>query len=163
MHTQDQSKEPVWGAKLNRHGRYKTRDHPDWANRGQKETWNKKGLILWDREAQQITRLWAGMALQVLDYLRTNEEWEQRCIDVGEPATQIFLDEPEREPEKVLMNKMTLTPARLRELYPLLEASEQELQQMHKEDEEERRRCLSQAYDIILEAGRRRRKRLEGS
>jgi hypothetical protein len=123
MHTQDRSEESVWGAKLNRYGRYKTRDHPDWASPAQKETWNKKGLILWDREAQQITRLWAGIALQVLDYLRTDQEWEQRCIDVGEPATQIFLDEPEKEPTQVLMDEMTLTPARLRELYPLLEAS----------------------------------------
>jgi hypothetical protein len=147
----------VWGAKLNRYGSYRTRDHPAWANPAQKETWNKKGLILWDQEAQQITRLWAGIALQVLDYLRTNEEWEQRSIDVGEPATQISLDEPEKEPTQVLMDKMTLTPARLRELHPLLETAEQELQQMHQEDEKERRRRIHQVYSILIEAGRQRK------
>jgi hypothetical protein len=150
MGTQNQHEEKVWGAKLNASVSHKAADCPAWANWFQREQWRERGLILWDHDTEQIAKLYAAQALEILDYVRTDDHWDQKSIVVGGHAIRMATDHPEQEPRGVFTNEMTLSPTRLCELYELLERSELLLQKMKEEDEAERRRCLSRAYAILL-------------
>ena len=63
----------------------------------------------------------------------------------------IVLDDSQRAPRQMLVNKVTPSPGRLRELLELLERSEPVLQRMNEEDEAERDRCLAKVYGLLIE------------
>ena len=150
MDMQDQHAGKLWGAKLNIGVGHKADDCPAWANWLQRERWQERGLVVWDCDAEQITKLCAAQALEILDYVRTDDRWDQHDVVVGGSAIWKLIDHPEQEPQGVLTNEITLSPARLRELSDLLERSELLLQRMKEEDEAERRRCLRRVYDFLL-------------
>jgi len=150
MHTQDKQIEPLWGARVNRSRSHRTQDCPDWANRLQREKWKERSLVLWDHESHQITGLSATQALQVLNHLRTNDDWKQQGIVVGEPATRLSIDDPTREPEEVLINQMNLSPVQVQELFNLLRENETMLKEQSEQEEREQKRALFQAYDFLL-------------
>ena len=150
MHNQDKQDEPLWGTRINRSGFHRAKDCPGWANPLQREKWGKQGLVLWDHESHQVTRLKATQALWVLNHLRTNDDWKQCGITVGEPVMQIWLDDPERKAERVLGSQMDLDPIQVQELFDLLEGSEALLKEISEQEEKERRQALHRAYSILL-------------
>jgi hypothetical protein len=147
MCNQDQ---PSWGLLIHRSVWHKTRDCPNWANPSQREKWDKRGLILWDHESKLITRLSGGYALQLLEYLRNTDDWKGSSIVVGEPATEISIDEPEREPKQVLTSQFELNPARTQEVFELLLRNEAALKEISDQEEEERGQALQKCYKIIF-------------
>ena len=163
MCEQEKEAAPSWGARVNTRWRRGAKDWPAWANRAQRERWPEQGLLLWDDHTEQITRLTAIQALGLLAHLRTTDDWEQHGLEVGEPATTLFLDDPEREPEPSLINAMMLSPGQLQEVRELLERHESELQQLSEEEEKERRRRLGKVYRYILSLAPRGEKQDEAS
>jgi hypothetical protein len=157
MNTQDEHNETNWGARVNASTTYQAKDCPSWATRPQRDKWNDRGLILWDHETQQITRLWASQALELLDYLRANDSWREKGVEVGEPAIALSIDHPDQEPKQVLADKIQLDPDQLCELLKLLETREQTLHQMKDDDEQERSRRLWQVYALLLGLAREKR------
>jgi hypothetical protein len=156
MHDQNEHHESSWGAKVNTGWQRKAGNCPTWAHRAQREKWTEPGVIIWDHEAHQITRLKATQALWVLDQLRTRTDWKQHGMIVGEPATQISLDNPEEEPKHVLIDQIRLNATQSQELLDVLEGNEETLQDMSVAEEEERKKRLAAAYDLILQWGRRK-------
>jgi hypothetical protein len=122
----------------------------------QREKWEEQGVVIWDHEAQEITRLTATQALRILDQLRTRTDWKQQGVIVGEPATRISLDNPGEKPQKVLVNQIRLDATQVQGLLDLLQNNEEILQQMSEAEEKESRRRLSAVYDILLKCARRR-------
>ena len=149
---------PSWGARVNTRWRQGARDWPSWDNRAQRERWADQGLLLWDDHTEQITRLTATQALALLADLRTTDDWEQHGLEVGEPATTLFLDDPERRPEPSLINAMTLSQGQLQEVRELLERYESELQQLSDAEEQERRRTLGKVYRFLLDLASQKEK-----
>jgi hypothetical protein len=127
-----------------------TQDYPSWATRLQREKWTKQGLILWDSEARRVTRLSATQAIHVLDCLSTDDDWQTHGITVGEPATRLSLDDPDREPEQVLTNEISLTAVQSQELFVLLQSNQETLEKLSEREEEEISRALHEAYCILF-------------
>jgi len=151
MQRQNEQGESSWGARVNA-GRWRNaQDWPTWANSRQQEKWSEHGLVLWDHEEQQITRLSAKHSLQLLDHLRMNNDWREHGLVVGEPAKKIFLDEPEREPEPSFIDSMSLSPNQLQVVLDLLERREADLQRLRETEAEDRKRRLSRVYTILLD------------
>jgi hypothetical protein len=163
MHESNVQRESSWGARVNTRWSHGARDWPVWANRAQRERWAEQGLALWDDGAEQITKLTATQALGLLAHLRTTDDWEQHGLEVGEPVTTLFLDDPEREPEPSLINSITLSPCQLQEVRELLERYESELQQLSEKEEKERRCRLGKVYRYILSLAPRGEKQDEAS
>ncbi len=91
---------------------------------------------MWDENLQQLVNISGGFALKILEYLNTSEEWKEIGIIIGEPATQIFIDHPERKSEHVLINQMHLDPERTEGLLVNLQSNIsvlQEIEEMEKE------------------------------
>ncbi|HEY44943.1 MAG TPA: hypothetical protein G4O11_13265 [Anaerolineae bacterium] len=150
MCNNDEQNDHLWGARINKHGRYGTSDCPKWANPREREKWEERGLILWDHESEQITRLWAGQALQLLEHFRTTDDWKQHGVIVGEPATVLYINDPEKEPEDVLDCQFELNPIRAQEVFDLLQKNEATLEEMNEREEEERSRALNNCYKILF-------------
>jgi hypothetical protein len=150
MHNRDQQDEPSWGVRINRRGLHRAKDCPRWASPLQREKWEKWGLILWDHKSHQVTRLSATQALQVLDYLHTNDDWKQQGVIMGEPATRLSIDDPTREPEEVLVDQMDLGPVQVQELFDLLKNNEPVLRELSEQEEKEQGEALRQVYNILL-------------
>jgi hypothetical protein len=163
MENQGDRTEPTWGARINT-GRFGSQGGcPSWANRLQREKWEERGLVLWDHQAQQITQLSATQTLRILEYLRADDGWKQQGIIVGEPATRLVLDDPEREPEDVLIDQIGLRVSRVQELLELLEANEADLREIAEAEEKERGRLLGKVYAHIIEIGRRNKEKVRDS
>jgi hypothetical protein len=115
-----------------------------------RDKWTKRGLILWNHEAELITRLTARQALQALDYPRTNDDWEQDGVVVGEPAIWLALDDRDEESKQILTSQFDLDGTQAREILGLLESKESGLQQMAEAEEQEEARKLSQVYSYLI-------------
>ena len=145
---QKPEKNALWGARI--HKRWGAKDYPSWANRRQQEKWREKGLMLWDEAAPQVTRLTAVQAVSVLEHLRTHEEWKETGITLGEPATELSLNNPKQKPKAVLMDKIHLTVAQTQELFVLLQNEEMALREMKEQEEQDGQRRLNKVYRILL-------------
>lgn len=142
---------PRQGFRLNWQTWPKASDWPEWANPYQREKWEKKGLLLWDEETQQVTNLNGQQALDILDQFRhASDWWEEGCI-VGEPAWSIPLNNNEHKGEPVLTNTINLNPQQTQAFFDFLVLEEDRLQQMKATEEKERARILRQVYSILIE------------
>jgi hypothetical protein len=127
------------------------KDWPDWTTRYQREKWRGKGLILWDSETKTVARLQGRHGLALLGHFREHHEWEQEGCAVGEPAWLLSLDKPGDKGEATLSNQINLDPQQTAALLELLEKEERALEKLAEEEEEDERRALHKAYDLMLE------------
>lgn len=149
--------EGTWGLRLNRGYSTSAHDWPVWANRGHQEKWKRRGLIIWDNVIQEVTRLDGRQAIVLLNYHRHNSEWQENGLVVGEPASRISLDEPERQSELVLTDKITLSPAQAQILFDLLVQEEETLLEMKVAEEKEEIHTLARVYRLLLAAAERKK------
>lgn len=70
---------------------------------------------------------------------------------MGEPAWLLSLDKPGDKGQPTLTNKIALDPQQTAALRELLEKEEGALEKMAEEEEEDERRALHKAYDLIFE------------
>jgi hypothetical protein len=139
-----------WGVHFNQRLRWAAADPPTWASKAEHEKWGKPGLVLWDQETETITHMTATQALHLLDRLQENDDWKRAEITLGEPATRLSLDEPERKPEQILTHKIYLTPDKTHKLLELLQQVQPDLEVLKNVEEEERARILGKVFNIIL-------------
>jgi hypothetical protein len=109
-----------WGARINTRERQDETDCPAWVRPADRDRWVQKGLIVWQKEVQHIIRLSASQGVQLLDGLRTDDEWPEEGITIGEPVTRIPLKGPEPRPEPALYNPIGLSPRQTKSLLRLL-------------------------------------------
>jgi hypothetical protein len=167
MTTTPNHEPPTWGIKVNTHRwSQQKRDCPQWGKGFQREKWCEAGVVLWDQEQQQITRLHAGHALDILHHLQTTDGWRQEGITVGEPAVRIKLrdqtrkrrrkgeepppEEPEEKPQHVLTNTIHLTAERTQELLDVLQRYENELRPIAEADDKAANEALFKAQGILF-------------
>lgn len=143
--------EETWGVRINTGWWGSAEGWPAWANPLQREKWREHGLVLWDHQEQQIVRLSADLALQLLDHLRTTDDWREHGFTVGEPATKLVLREPDRKPKPVLLYGMTLSPDQVQRVFDLLVRKEPDLESLREAGAEDRKRRLSRVYTILLD------------
>jgi hypothetical protein len=151
----DEKDQSEWGVRFTRLWQG-VEDWLEWVNRLQREQWGKPGLVLWDHCSQQVTHLSATLAMQLLDYLRTTDDWKHTETVVGKPATRLFPYDPERTPEEVITDQMTLTPVQSQEILDQLKGNEEELRRMCEAEREERRQALHKVYSYLLELAHKR-------
>lgn len=144
-----------WGIQLNWQEWSMTRDWPAWANPRQREKWEKQGLILWDDDTRQVTRLSGQQSLSLLDHLRSASGWKEKGCVVGEPTRRIPINNPESKGETVLTDAISLNPQQTQVLYDFLVREEEQLQQMKTAEEGEWKRTLGEVYAILIRAGER--------
>jgi hypothetical protein len=148
-----------WGARINTRVRHDARACPDRANPVDRKRWAQTGLIVWKNQTQRITRLSATHAMQFLDDLRTDDEWTEEGITIGEPVPRIPLEGLEPKPEPALHNPIHLSPRQPKVLLRLLGRNETWPSEVSEEEERERSRALGRAYRLILDYGDCARKR----
>lgn len=158
MQPSNRPDEGTWGLRLNRGNWTSAQDWPMWANRGHQEKWKERGLLIWDNVIQEVTRLDGRQAIALLNYHRHNSEWRESGLVVGEPASRISLDEPERQSELVLTDKITLSPAQAQILFDFLVQEEETLLEMKAAEEDEEIHTLAKVYRLLLAAAARKNK-----
>ena len=150
MHVTDEQGGVPWDARINSRRGQKA-DCPAWADQLQQETWEKQGLVLWDHQSREITRLTATQTLSLLSYLRSTDDWRQGGLVVGEPSVQVFPDDPEPKLKYALAHEMTLSPEQAQGIFELLESYEAELQVMSKIEESGYQQKQSQFLNLLAE------------
>jgi hypothetical protein len=151
METRDEQDRTSWGVRVNTSRWGNPTDWPTWATSRQREKWSQHGLVLWDHQTQQITRLSAAAALQLLNHLRTTEDWREDRLTIGESVTKLFPNQPDRKPEPAILNSMSLSPDQLQEVLARLERRESDLEVLREDGAKDRDRRLAKAYTILLD------------
>ena len=174
MHTEQRT----WGIEINRRG-YGNQAIPDlcleWATWADKEDWEKKGVVVWSHDAQRVERLSAAHALQYLEHIRTNDDWEVDGIPILRQSTVLRIEDTRKKKgkrkkdegdldaeeqsskgETVVEERFRLSPDQSVEFLKTLEMNEATLQELADEDERERSRVLWEVYSLILKFGRER-------
>lgn len=163
MDTTDDHSFAKWGVKINAGaGAYHAKDFPAWANHRQRDDWRSPGVVIWSEEHQQVTRMSAGHAIQLLEQLRSTDDWRESGITVGEPVVRLKLpgtsrsgkgqpaqEPPASKPEHVLINTIALTGPQSQHLFTELRAFEGDLQRLAKADDQARSDALAQAYEYL--------------
>ena len=151
MHATDKRGGALWRARVNTQSRQKADDCPAWINPAQEEKWRRRGLILWDHQSREVTRLSATEALDLLSYMRATEDWRQEGIVVEEPCMRVFWDGSEPEWKHALAHEMTLSSGQAQEILELLESNESELQRASKIEEGEQEQKKSEFLNLLAE------------
>lgn len=146
--------EPGWGARVNTRWRGEARDYPQWARGLDQRKWGEKGLLLWDHGAQTVTHLSAAQAVDLREFLRTEEAWKREGIVLGENSTKLKPNDPEWEPQTCLLNKIQLSPAQVRKLFEVLAREEAELRRMSEFEKAEKERRRGRVYSLLLDLAR---------
>jgi hypothetical protein len=153
--------EPIWGMHLNMDTYPKSKASPSWLKPVQRENWVARGVIVWDKQALQVTKLWASQALNVFKELNDSESWKENGVVVGEPAMQFTIPmgkgknkdknlEKKEEGKWVLANQIHLTNIQTQEFKQFLERNEPALREMAAQDEKDTKWRFSQVYRMIF-------------
>lgn len=157
-----EEEEPEWGACVNTRFERNPADFPSWVGKPDVLGWGDKGLFVWHRDSKTLTKLRPIEAVQLLDFLQTEETWKQQGIQVFETPGQLRLGDPDWKPEDPRVNVITLAPSQVQQLFELLSDKESDLRQMAKEEEEDRRRRWKQVYDRLLRLPKRTKTNMDG-
>lgn len=171
MHAEQQ----IWGVEINRRG-YGNQAVPDlcleWATWADKEDWQKKGVVVWSHDAQRVECFSAVQALQYLEHMRSNSDWEMEGIPILRQSTVLRIENTRKKKgkgkkdeedlgaedksskgETVVEERFRLSPDQCVEFLKILETNETALREMADEDERERPRVLREVYSYFLKFG----------
>ena len=154
MSQQDDSTGTSWGVQLNLGYKNSGRNRPEWANRLQREKFDKTGVIIWNNASKQVARLSALHVLRIYEELLLNNELMRSGIVVGEPAMRISIDDPDHKSERVLTDQIELNDYQTHHLFKLIEQNLQTLKEMAESEKEEERKILARVYEFILNVGK---------
>lgn len=74
---------------------------PSWLTQLQQQDWQQRGIVVWDVDLHIIAHLYAGYALELLEYLKDNDEWKTEGLVIGSPAFQLSTSSASTPPTKV--------------------------------------------------------------
>ncbi|HBG75188.1 MAG: hypothetical protein A2X25_12940 [Chloroflexi bacterium GWB2_49_20] len=140
---------------------------PDWANPSQVQDWKMRGLIIWDSNIKIVTHLFAVYAIKIMMKMKAEGNWKTEGIVIGTPAYEFSIqlkrkkrkkneeEEPEEKPNGkwILANQIPLSPLQAEEFLNFLARNEDSLQRVALAEEEDRKRRLSQVYEILFRDG----------
>lgn len=138
---------------------------PEWVNPVQEQDWKMRGLIVWDSNIKCVTHLFAVYAIKIMTKMKAEGNWKTEGIVIGTPAYEFSIqlkrkkrkkneeDEPEEEPNGkwILTNQIPLSPLQAEEFYNFLIKNEDSLNRIVQAEEEDRKRRLSQVYEILFQ------------
>lgn len=168
--------EQSWGAYINDTG-YRSRPIPEpcltWATPADKSAWEERGVVIWSNQAQRVEVLSANHALQLLDYMRTEDTWQREGIPITRREVRLVIEDTRKkkrgrkkdkapseveekasEPGTVLAERFRLSPDQSTEFLRILETNESVLRQMADEDEKKESEALRQVYSFLLKGVR---------
>lgn len=166
-----------WGVYVNSTSYGSARSIPKdcltWVKPVDKDKWQKRGVVVWHNEAQRVEAKSAGYALQLLEYMHTNDIWKENGIPITRQYIQLLptdtpkkrqsrkkgenqpsVEKEESKSETVIEESFRLTPEESAQLMQTLEANEPSLRQMADEDEKHKSRVMGQVYSFLLRGAR---------
>lgn len=169
--------EQTWGVQINRRG-YGNKSIPEaclpWIRPIEKNDWQKKGVVIWSNQAQQVEILSANHSLQLIDYMQTKDTWKAEGIPITRQYTRIVLPDDRKKKkgnrkkdenpieaeeqtstsETVVEERFRLNPTQSAEFLQILETNEALLREMAKEEEQECSRAFMQVYSFLFKGAR---------
>ena len=80
----------TWGVHLNPEGNFASPpDCPAWLTQLQQHAWQRRGIVLWDANLRIVAHLYAGYAIELLEYLQANDVWKTEGLAIGSPVFQL--------------------------------------------------------------------------
>jgi len=132
----------TWGIHINFEGYLASPPPPpSWLTQLQQQDWQRRGIVLWDADHRIVTHLYAGYALELLEFLQDNSAWKTKGLVVGSPAFQLSnnsANTPSTTVDGVLVmkNQIELTPDQAQTLLEFLSAQEGSLKRISVYDKE---------------------------
>ena len=154
---QNEEEEETWGMHINQNQYMNLNKFPVWGKPVQRESWNSRGIIIWEKQTQQVTKLWASQGMELLVLFRKTTDWKESGVIVGEPVVQFSVERrykkknktpPAHESKWVLANQIQLNGIQSQELFSFLIKNEFLIREMASIDGEERKRALEKVYDM---------------
>lgn len=155
----------IWGIHLNYEGHFASPPNPpSWLTQLQQQDWQQQGIILWNADLRIVTHLYAGYAVELLEFLQDNRAWKTKGLVVGSPAFQLSSNSANTPSTKVggelvLKNQIELSANQAQALVEFLTAQESLLKRISPYDKEDAKQALSKMYRLIAAYGRRVRER----
>lgn len=175
MEISTEQNKPSWGAQINiiesgrRNARTIPPGCPEWA-KPTDEAWHRRGVVVWNNTTQKMKALYASEALEILENLRTTDDWKVKGITFIQRAIYIKSseepkrkhpgkkrEEPESAPqgsepirETVEKEAAHLEPDAAMEFFEWLQAQEATLRRMAEEDKEQNSKILYEIYSLLL-------------
>lgn len=155
----------TWGIHLNFEEYFASPPNsPSWLTQLQQQDWQRRGVVLWDANIRVVSHLYAGYALELLEYLQGNDTWKTEGLVSGSPAFQLStknVNTPSTKVggELVLKNQIELSADQAKTLVEFLSAQESLLKRISSYDKEDAKQALSKMYQLIAAYGRRVRER----
>jgi len=155
----------TWGIHINFEGYFASPPPPpSWLTQLQQQDWQRRGIVLWDADHRIVTHLYAGYALELLEFLQDNSAWKTKGLVVGSPAFQLSnnsANTPSTTVDGVLVmkNQIELTPDQAQTLLEFLSAQEGSLKRISVYDKEGAKQALNKVFRLIANYGRKVRER----
>ena len=155
----ENNKEQQWGIHLEQNGHQNRNDCPDWVKPIHLRNWIFQGVVVWNKEGQQVTKLWANQSLKLLDDLRSTSDWKENGVVIGEPVVMFSLEMSKKKKKNptentkgkwILENQMHLSAKQAEILFNFIQANEEILKGFASKDEEEKGKRLVNAYRSLL-------------
>lgn len=71
----------TWSIHLNFEGHFASpQNYPSWLTQLQQQDWQRQGVVLWDADLHIVAHLYAGYALELLEYLQGTDAWKTEQI-----------------------------------------------------------------------------------
>ncbi len=159
----------TWGIHLNFEGCLASPPNPlSWLTQLQQQDWQRRGIIVWDADLRIVAHLYAGYALELLEYMKANENWKLNGFLVSSSTYQLSSNESETlsngtaEGVLKLENQIKLAPDRARDFFDFLNTHERLLKYISSRDREGAEDGLRTVFRLIAAYGRKVRERKGG-
>ena len=155
----------TWGIHLNFEGHFASPpNHPSWLTQLQQQDWQQRGVVLWNADLHIVTHLYAGYAVELLEFLQDNSEWKIKGLVVGSPAFQLSSNSENTPSTKVggklvLKNRIELVPNQVQTFFEFLSTEEDLLKRISAYDKEDAKQALTKVFRLIAAYGRKVRER----
>lgn len=133
---------------------------PSWLTQLQQQDWQQRGIVVWDTDLRIVAHLYAGYALELLEYLQCNDAWKTNDLVIGSPVFQLSTSStdnplPTMGGVRILENQMELRPDQVQVLIEFLTAQESLLKRISSYDKDDAEQALSKVYQLIAVYGRK--------
>lgn len=151
----------TWGIHLNFDGYFASQPNcPSWLTQLQQQDWQKRGIVVWNANLHIVAHLYAGYALELLEYLQGTDAWKFEGLVIGSPAFQLSSSHATTPSTKiggelVLRNQIEFSANQAQAFVQFLAAQESILKRISSYDKENAKQALNEVYRLIAAYGRR--------
>lgn len=156
----------TWGMHLNFEGYFSSPPScPSGLTQLQQQYWQWRGIVVWDADLRLVTPLYAGYALELLEYMQANEDWKSNGFLVGSSTYQLSSNGSETLSNETaegilkLENQIQLVPDRAQDFFDFLNTHERLLKYISSRDMEDAEDGLRTVFRLIAAYGSKVRER----